>query len=250
MKKYYVYLLEDFAGNAFYIGKGSKTETYDRVEYHLRYWCHNKNKKLTNKIKKLEGNFKAIIIFESEIEKECLNREIELIAQYGKSNLCNLTDGGEGTSGHKHSADAKAKMSAHADVDKAKKNLLNAVKVNTGKRKGDAFSLGELYKTYSIYEIKDITGLDFVTIKTYLVEKGLYVKNKNRKPTSVEGRANASRGQQNRSRKEVLQLDLQGIIINTWKNVKQASENMKGDIRACIAGRQKTAGGFIWKYKD
>jgi hypothetical protein len=250
MKKYYTYILEDLTGNVFYVGKGCKTESYDRVEHHIKYWHTNKNRKLVNKIKKIGGSFKVVIVFESEIETECLDKEIYLIKRYGRNSLCNLTDGGEGVSGYKHLPEAKAKMSAHADRDKAKRNLINAVKVNTGKRKGDAFCLEELYKTHSIYEIKEVTGLDFVTIKRYLVEKGLYVKNKNRKQTSAESRQKKSEGQRNRKRKEVLQFDLQGNLINTWSNTKQASENIKGDIRACLTGKQRTAGGFVWKYKE
>lgn len=250
MKKYYVYLLEDVAGNAFYVGKGSKTETYDRIEYHLKYWCHNKNKKLTNKIKKLEGNFKAVIIFESEIERECLDKEIETIEKYNRNTLCNLTDGGEGICGHKHSEITRAIISSKVNIDSSKKNLINAIKSNTGRRKGDIFKLEKLYETYSIYEIKELTGLDFVTIKNYLVEKNLYVKNKNRKNLSKEGRINVSNGQKSRNRKEVLQLDLQRNIIATWKSAAEATKNIKGDIRACLGGTQKTAGGFIWKYKN
>jgi len=250
MKKHYTYLLEDFTGTVFYVGKGSKTESYDRVEYHMKYWYTNRNQKLVNKIKKLEGEFKVVIVFESEIEKECLDREIYLIKQHGRDTLCNLTDGGEGTSGYKHSVESKTKMSLHADRYKAKRNLLNAVKYNTGKRKGDTLPLVELYETYSIYEIKELTGLDFATIKKYLVERGLYIKNKNRRQSSTESNQKRSEGQRSRKRKEVLQFDLQGNLLNTWSSVKQASESVKGDIRACLIGKQKTAGGYLWKYKN
>lgn len=255
MKKYYTYILEDDTGNIFYIGKGSKTESYDRVEYHMKYWYNNKNRKLTNKIKKLEGNFKVVIVFESEVEKECLDYEIYLIKQYGRNTLCNLTDGGEGLSGYSHSVETKAKISkarilSPVDRNVSRRNLLNAVKVNTGKRKGDTFPLEELYKTYSIYQIKDMTGLDFVTIKRFLEEKGLYEKNKNRKKESSETKNKKAQSQKNRKRRQVLQLDLQGNLIKVWKSSQQAKENVKGDIQACLAGRQKTAGGFIWKYEN
>ena len=102
MEIFYVYKL--VSNNIpFYIGKGKKTESYNRIDYHLNYWSHNKNKKLTNKIKKLNGIFDVDIIFESPNEIECLDLETQLILEIGRKNLCNLTDGGEGISGFKHS---------------------------------------------------------------------------------------------------------------------------------------------------
>jgi len=110
MEIFYVYrLLSNEV--TFYVGKGKRTENYNRVNYHLNYWVHNKNKKLTNKIKKLNGVFDIEIIFESKNEQECLDLEIKLIKEIGRENLCNLTDGGDGISGLKHSDESKQKIS-------------------------------------------------------------------------------------------------------------------------------------------
>lgn len=49
--------------------------------------------------------------------------------------------------------------------------------------------------------------------------------------------------------KVVIQYDLDMNLIKEWFSVKEANCNIKGDIRACCNGKQKTAGGFIWKYK-
>jgi hypothetical protein len=50
--------------------------------------------------------------------------------------------------------------------------------------------------------------------------------------------------------KPILQFDKQNNFIKEWKSLKNASNNIKGDIWACCKGYQKTAGGFIFKYKD
>jgi group I intron endonuclease len=53
--------------------------------------------------------------------------------------------------------------------------------------------------------------------------------------------------------KYVNQYDLQGNFIQEWKNARQACifynpKDLNG-VSACCLGRQKTAFGFIWKYK-
>jgi hypothetical protein len=55
--------------------------------------------------------------------------------------------------------------------------------------------------------------------------------------------------------KKVLQYDLNGNFIKEWNSVIDASTELKisnGNIAMCAQGspRRKTAGGYIWKYKD
>ena len=47
----------------------------------------------------------------------------------------------------------------------------------------------------------------------------------------------------------VLQYHLNGKFIKEWNSIKEVKQSIKGDISACCRGKQKTAGGFIWKYK-
>ena len=54
--------------------------------------------------------------------------------------------------------------------------------------------------------------------------------------------------------KPVLQYDLLGNFIKEWNSAKEANlilfgKPKSGDISACCVGRQKTAYGFIWKFK-
>lgn len=45
------------------------------------------------------------------------------------------------------------------------------------------------------------------------------------------------------------QYDLEGNFIKEWIGITEAKKHFKGDIAACCIGRQKTAGGYIWKHK-
>lgn len=49
----------------------------------------------------------------------------------------------------------------------------------------------------------------------------------------------------------VQQFDLLGTFIQDWPSVEKARVELKvGHIDACCRGERKSAGGFIWKYKD
>jgi hypothetical protein len=54
--------------------------------------------------------------------------------------------------------------------------------------------------------------------------------------------------------KPVLQYDLAGNFIKEWKSIKEASLHLKmlgrGHISDVASGKRKTAGGFIWKFKN
>ena len=50
--------------------------------------------------------------------------------------------------------------------------------------------------------------------------------------------------------KKILQFDLEGNFIKEWDSISEASKSVKGDVGSHLAGRQKTAGGYIWKFKE
>jgi len=49
--------------------------------------------------------------------------------------------------------------------------------------------------------------------------------------------------------KPVLQFDKQNNFIKEWPSISEAERQIGGDIKSAVAGRQKTAAGFIWKMK-
>ena len=95
MNKYYVYVhINSVTSNIFYVGKGIGRRAYSKSNRN-NYW-HNTVKKYGY----------IVDIIESELSEEvALEREKFYIAKIGRKNLCNNTDGGEGVSGYKHTAE-------------------------------------------------------------------------------------------------------------------------------------------------
>jgi len=50
--------------------------------------------------------------------------------------------------------------------------------------------------------------------------------------------------------KPVFQLTLEGELIKEYPSAKEAKQQSGIEIKNAITGRAKTAGGFIWKYKE
>ena len=48
----------------------------------------------------------------------------------------------------------------------------------------------------------------------------------------------------------IIQYDLEGNFIKEWESKRDISKFYKGDIYACCRHTQKTASGFIWRYKE
>lgn len=97
---FYVYVHKRATdGSIFYVGKGHKGRAYAKTNRN-RYW-HNIANKHGYTIEFVKSNM---------IEIDAFKLECELIAQYGRENLCNMTDGGEGTAGYIPSAETRLKL--------------------------------------------------------------------------------------------------------------------------------------------
>jgi len=120
---FYVYhLIDSKTGLPFYVGKGYGNRMYKHAKYVKNGKIPNDNRYLFNKIRKIlrEGeviDYKKIL--ENVIEKIAFDKEIQDIKKYGRKNngtgiLCNMTDGGEGTSGWHCSRKTRYRMSKAA----------------------------------------------------------------------------------------------------------------------------------------
>lgn len=105
---FYVYAWLRPSGEPFYIGKGSGGRANNPANRNSLF------KNIVDKIKREGGSPSVVKLHENLSEAEAFNLEREEIAKHGRRSngtgiLANLTDGGEGVSGHKQSAETIAR---------------------------------------------------------------------------------------------------------------------------------------------
>jgi hypothetical protein len=100
-KIYYVYTLARPTGEIFYVGKG-KGNRIDWHEVEARNGVKSYKCNIIRKIWREGGQVIKTRVYEGLTEREAFERERTLIATYGRERLTNLTDGGQGWSGHYH----------------------------------------------------------------------------------------------------------------------------------------------------
>lgn len=110
MAEYYVYLLLTPDEKPFYVGKGQKQRVFAHTqEARIGHRCYKCN--LIRKLWRQGLNYTYSIVFITNDETVAFKHERMLIVQYGRENLCNLTDGGEGCSGRSVSNETRQKLS-------------------------------------------------------------------------------------------------------------------------------------------
>ena len=95
--QYTYFLIDPRDDSVFYVGKGYGRRI--RVHSYMMGAKEHHNPKLLSKLRKISSlglKHEAFKIFEHKDEWPCLANEVAPIALYGRENLCNLTDGGQG----------------------------------------------------------------------------------------------------------------------------------------------------------
>lgn len=201
----------------FYIGIGSDDDFKRSREK------SNRNKHWRNIVK--NTSYDVDILMDGLSWEDACEKEKEFIKLYGRSDLklgtlCNLTEGGEGVIGMKHSDETKRKISEdNKNPKRLAMNMENLKKMQTPEARAKALA----NRDYKEITRKRLLKTDYSKIREA-------------------------------SEKVIFQYDLQGNFIKEWKSLTEAKNNISNinipNICNCCRGKRKQAGGYIWKYKN
>lgn len=211
-------LVDPRDNKVFYVGKGTGKRMYVHEKKVLS--GKHENYKLLRFISELlKNNLKIIynIVFESEDENKCLDKEIELVNKYKIENLCNLTFGGGGL--HVYFTDeVRRKMSESQFGKKLSKET---------REKMSKSRMGDKNPFYG-KKLK----------KSHIKKLGKLAKLRS--------------GKNHFNAKSIYQIDkTTGEIIQKWDCIADVERELKipnSDIIAVCRGKRCTAGEFIWVY--
>ena len=135
---YYLYRhIRPDQGCPFYIGRG---KMYERTAYPRRAYTEDRRNPLWKGIvARNGGRFEVEILYWTPSREEILAKEIEFVALYGKiidgtGTLVNLTDGGDGSLGLRHSPETRAKLSARWQINDDRKAWLRSEEFQAKRR--------------------------------------------------------------------------------------------------------------------
>jgi hypothetical protein len=182
----------------------------------------------------------VVAAHEPHDETAALNRERELIHEHNTfmtEHGCNFTQGGDGTSGFKHSQEARQRMS-----DSRKGRI---VEPDAVRRIADV-NRGQQRSNVTRQKISLARKNTSSSQRTAL--ERLHRSNKGRTP-SDDARQRMKFNQPRR--RKVDQMTSTGVLLNTFDSINYASRATgvhHSSIIACCQGKLQTAGGFTWRY--
>ena len=251
-KKWCVYIHRNMINNKAYIGITSRNpeERWGNNGSQYHKGCEIAFKSAIQKYG--WDNFEHIIWAEKLTEKEAKMWEIRLIALF-KTNCTkyknpsygyNLTDGGEGTIGYKHTDEAKRKMS---DAKRGKEPWNKGVpSSDETKQKLRESRLGHIEPDEQKEKIKNSL------LRWWSNEDNRRWMSEIRKGQTRSEEAKKSMREKNQYKRKVVQLTLDGEFVAIYDGIRIAGE-ITGiqykNISACIRHIRKQAGGYIWLYE-
>ncbi len=240
---FYVYhYCDPKSGTPFYVGKGCGL----RAQNHLTL-CKNSRYKsydtfFYRKLRKmlLLGNNPNIKFVKEHLEEqEALEFEISEIKRIGRRDtnegpLTNLTDGGEGASGHKMSDETKQKL---------REITLGKVRSKETRQRMREATLGMKHTEETKQRMSTIGKGRKYTKET----RQRMSKSQRGKITSQETRRKMSASQ---PRKPVEGFDIPNNLVCQFEGVGRVVDGgfRKQCVSACLNGRQKTHKGLFWRY--
>ena len=247
-KRYSVYKHTSPQGKV-YIGITNQNPPSNRWKggdgyYHNQYF--------ENAIKKNGwDNFKHEILHTGMTANEAMEKEIELIKFYKSNNKkygYNLSTGGGGRVGVKHTEETKKKMSeAATGRKKSKEHRINLSKANIERFKDPE----QRKKLGDIRRGKKLTPEQRKKLSEIRI--GYKFSEEAKRKMSLAALESWDIERKLNARKPVNQYDLQGNYIQSFTGVREAGETLgisSGHISSCCKGKRKTIGGYIWRYAN
>jgi hypothetical protein len=258
VKDFYVYLHRRATdGCVFYVGKGAGRRAWQKT---------SRNKHWKNIVKK---HGLTVEIFQSGLQEwAAFEFECDLIALYGRQNLCNLTDGGEGPSGVKWNYEKRKKASktmsclwldqnyrqkmavALKNPERTKKISASASErwANDEYKKKTIESMLKKNKEKEIREKKSNYWSNLWADEEFKAKRTLAINKANKQPERAKKIAKALQ-------KTIVCIDcgksfdgLKGAV--DWlKQIGNAKADTGSLSKACN-GKLKTAYGYTWAYAD
>jgi len=248
-----------------YIGQSVNIER--RKEQYKRLSCKSQPR-IYNSLKKYGWEAHKFEIIEECSLEDLKERETYWKQYYvnkiGWKNVlfCELYDGGEGP----RSEETKLKISQKSTGQK--RNEETKLKISEAK-KGHKFNLGKHHSEETKIKISESNKGKIVSEETRLkksksmlgrkntiqqninISKGLIGKKKSKQhiENMMKNRVKIIEATIKALSKPINQYDLEGNFIKEWSSQTEAKKYYKCDINSCLRERQKTAGGFKWRYK-
>ena len=169
-------------------------------------------------------NFEHIIVRDKLSKEEANLLGVSLIRKYKELGICyNITDGGEGACGYKHTEESKKKISNRS---KGKK-------------------IPEYIKILVSERFKGVALTEEHKLKISIALRG--------KSKSEEAKLKMKLNHSYHDLVEVIKCDKNGNIICTYPSIAEASRDtsiLQTHISRCARGKRPSAGGYKWKYKN
>jgi hypothetical protein len=258
MENYYLYYHKNpLTKELFYVGIGTNKRAWDFIS--------GRNPHYKNYIKKY-GEPIVDIVKENLTKEEACSLEIESISKYGRKGiepkgiLLNKSIGGEIIAlGNKFTEEQKQKI-VQAKIGQKYNIPEGRIHGSKGKPKPDGFMSGKMKEKIS----KGNKGKKHSKVHS---NKGIPISEETKKKISKanskpkpQGFGDLIRSKVNykligeKNSKPILQFNPKTNLTQEFKSIKEALEYLEKPlnnacITACLKGRQKTAFGYIWKYK-
>lgn len=237
MKDFYVYLHKRKTdGTVFYIGKGSGSRAFYKNSRN-RHW---------NFVAKKNGY--TVEIYATGLQEwYAFELERDLISYYGKENLCNYTDGGDGPSGKRMTEEQKEHLRKifknRIFSEETIKKMSDAAKIRSSdpeyQKRRTKNLIGKKHSKEHIEKIR-IAGFGRVLSDESRKKISDFHKGKKKNPEAVLAMA--------RSKSKKVLCITNGVIYESTRDAARKLGISSSKVGECASGVLKKTSGYIFEY--